>query len=123
MRDKNEQNARPKQGKILRARDIIPGTERTGDSDGESGAKEFDIPQFNLTRDLLSAQRRQIAFQRKGPEVAEDRGQKTEDRGPMTVIRLPSSVFRHLSVRDSIIAEIVARDIERLCVNTDGHGL
>jgi hypothetical protein len=121
MIDKNEQNARPKQGRILRAKDIIPGTERTVGTDEESGAKDFDIPQFNLAQDILSAHRRQSTVRRKGPEAEEDRRQRTEDRGRKTedsgqkmFIRHLPSVIRHPFERDTIIVEIVARDIERL---------
>jgi hypothetical protein len=148
MTDKDEKDPRPQKDRILRAKDIIPGAELIADSGKESGAKEFDIPQFNLAQDLLSVQRRQSAFRRKGPEAAEDRRpgfaqgatpgrQKTEDGGQRTESKLwisdgglqilgeerTKKVGWRLAVgietlRDSIIAEIVARDIEHLCA---GH--
>jgi hypothetical protein len=145
MIDKNEQDPRPKQGRILRAKDIIPGAERAVSPDEESGAAKFDIPRFNLARDIMSAQRRQNAVRRKGPG-AEDGRQRTEDpaslrfavagQGP-NIEHSTSNIERRTqnkeqrtkkaeswlagrieTLRDSIIAEIVARDIERLC---SGH--
>ena len=122
MNDKNEQSPRPKQGRILRAKDIIPGAERTAGNDGESGAKEFDIPRFNLANDIMSAQRRQSAVRRKGPEAEEDWRQRTEDIRQKIEQRTQKAGWRLAggieTLRDSIIAEIVARDIERLCA---GH--
>jgi hypothetical protein len=117
MIDKNEQDPRPEQDRILRAKDIIPGAERAVSPDEESGATKFDIPRFNLAQDILSAQRRQSAVRRKGPTAEEGR-QKTKDRGQRT--EDPASLRfaganRIETLRDSIIAEIVARDIERLC--------
>jgi hypothetical protein len=126
MSDKKEEDARPKQGRILRAKDIIPGAEQdiriSGNQDiRESGGQDFGVPQFNLAQDILSVQRRQSAFRRKGPEETEDQRQRTEDRGRKTensgqkmVVRHLPSVIRHPFERDTIIVEIVARDIERL---------
>jgi hypothetical protein len=154
MIDKNEQDPkpktqdpRPKQDRILRAKDIIPGAERAVSSDEESGAAKFDIPRFNLAQDIMSAQRRQSAVRRKGPGEedgrqrtedggqrtedpstlryegqAEGRRQKAEDRTQNTEQRTKKAeswlAGRIETLRDSIIAEIVARDIERLCA---GH--
>jgi hypothetical protein len=145
MIDKNEQDIRPKtpdprlkgqeekpkQGRILRAKDIIPGTYLPGSTDEQAGAEKFGVPQFNLNRDLVSGQRRQSADRRKVPEATEDRGQKTEDGGQLTEDRrqnieprtqeteypapLRSFASSIETLRDSIIVEIVARDIERMC--------
>jgi len=112
---------------ILRAKDIIPGRGPAKEGEG-AGA---DIPQFNLADDIMAEQRRQTASRRKGP-ASEDRGQKTDDRRPsaaesqlgqrteanQSVLRPQSSVLRSASYTsswDPIIADIVARDIERLC--------
>ena len=128
---------RPKQDKILRAKDIIPGAERGGNFDEGAEAAKFDIPRFNLAQDIMSAQRRQNAVRRKGPEAAEDGGgdsrrsslvardskrenteyriQNTEQRTKKAGSWLAGGIE---TLRDSIIAEIVAGDIERFCV---GH--
>jgi hypothetical protein len=50
-----------------------------------------------------------------GGRKTEDGRQKTEDGRQRANIRYPSSVIRHLTEWDAIIADIVARDIERLC--------
>jgi hypothetical protein len=153
MIDKNEQDPKPQkenpepkavQGRILRAKDIIPGkgyqdipstSLRAG---RESGEEDFDIPQFNLANDIMSAQRRQSVVRRKGPESAEDRRpgfaqraapwqaedriQNIEHRTQNAEQRTQKAEWRLAEgieiLRDSIIAEIVARDIERLCT---GH--
>lgn len=136
MIDKNEEgpghktpDSRPQKGRILRAKDIIPGFERSAGPD-EAEAAKFGIPQFNLSRDLMSGQRRQNANRRKGPEATEDRGQRAEDGRQKTEDRRQNTEYRIMkktgwqlvggieALRDSIIAEIVTRDIERLCA---GH--
>jgi len=120
MNDKNEQNPKAPKGRILRAKDIIPGT---GYQDTrESGSQDFDIPQFNLANDIMSVQRRQNTIRRKGPEIAEYTEKKAEPsfanategrhRTKKTGWRLAGGIE---TMRDSIIAEIVTRDIERLC--------
>ena len=113
MNDKNEQSPRPKQGRILRAKDIIPGKEY--EDIRESGNQNFDIPQFNLANDIMSVQRRQNTIKRKVPEIAEYTEKKTEQRTKKMGWRLAGVIETQ---RDTIIAEIVTRDIERLCA---GH--
>ena len=113
MNDKNEQSPRPKQGRILRAKDIIPGKEYQDIR--EPGSHDFDIPQFNLANDIMSVQRRQNTIRRKGPEIAEYPEKKTEQRTKKMEWRLVEGIE---TLRNSIIEEIVARDIERLCA---GH--
>jgi hypothetical protein len=113
MNDKNEQNPKTKQGRILRAKDIIPGKEYQDIR--ESGSQDFDIPQFNLANDIMSVQRQQNTIRRKGPEIAEYTEKKAEQRTKKMGWRLAGGIEM---LRDSIIAEIVARDIERLCA---GH--
>ena len=113
MNDKNEQNPKAPKGRILRAKDIIPGT---GYQDTrESGSQDFDIPQFNLANDIMSVQRRQNTIRRKGPEIAEYTEKKAEQKTKKTGWRLAGGIETQ---RDMIIAEIVARDIERFCA---GH--
>ena len=108
---------------ILRANDIIPSRQPAGEDD-----TQVDIPQFSLADDIMAHQRRLSALRRKGPSTedgeqrTEDRARKTEDKWPSSVIRSPSSDFSPLSFAqsytslwDPLIADIVARDIERLC--------
>lgn len=72
-----------------------------------------DIPRFDLAEKIMAEQRRITAVRRKGPgQQDETQGQerKTERAGD---IKEPA--FLALSEQEQIIAEIVARDIERLC--------
>jgi hypothetical protein len=141
MINKDDQEPRPQKGRILRAKDIIPGVEQTAGSDDEAGAVKFGVPQFNLSRDIMTGQRRQSSVRRKEMEVAEVR-QKTEDgeqrtenklliaerglqilreEGTKNIEQKTKKLVWRLAggietLRDSIISEIVARDIERLCI-------
>jgi hypothetical protein len=72
-----------------------------------------EIPSFDLAEEIMAEQRKITAIRRKAP------GQKTEAQRlkPETpivdhIIEQPESL---LSEQEKIIAEIVARDIERLC--------
>jgi hypothetical protein len=94
--------------KILRARDIIP-SRPNAPAIGEDESIS-DIPQFNLADDIMAWQRRLIAIRRKGPGV----------NASENVVAVESSVgviesSSYASQWDPIIADIVARDIERLC--------
>jgi len=102
---------------ILRAKDIIPTRSRPA-SENEN-VNPVDIPRFNLANDIMAQQRRITAFRRKGPG-SEDRGQRTEDNQSVispqpSIISFPASSQSYTSRWDPIIADIVARDIKRLC--------
>ncbi|MBN2020993.1 MAG: hypothetical protein JW749_12310 [Sedimentisphaerales bacterium] len=90
---------------ILRAWDVIPNRP----SEPAVGEDESlsDIPQFNLADDIMAEQRRLTAARRQRPST-EDRGQRTEEKQP-------SFAQSFTSQWDPVIADIVARDIERLC--------
>jgi len=109
---------------ILRAHDIIP-TERTqlkgpNPSPGEKAAKkdtvktpqeQTGVPKFNLAEEIMAEQRRIAAIKRKVPD------KKIELEEPQVqsvryAIEQPGQVSAE---QDQIIAEIVARDIERFC--------
>jgi hypothetical protein len=127
---------------ILRARDIIPGTppphkkktnqkpesQKTGENTIQSAVaaeistqkEKAEIPRFDLAEEIMAEQRKITAVKRKAP------GKKTEverlepQAQPVgyTTIEQPAPT---LPEQDRIIAEIVARDIERLCRgNTSG---
>ena len=94
---------------ILRAKDIIPGAANpVGKGEGVSST---DIPRFDLAEDIMSEQRRLTAVRRKGP------GSPAE---PVNLTGRPSQSIHSFSegfncISDPIIADIVTRDIERLC--------
>ncbi len=118
---------------ILRARDIIPSyknrtgqepdSQQTGKNEPsppavpktpvETNQKTSEIPKFNLAEDIMAEQRRITAIRRKAPgEKDEAQRQEQEAESAGHTIGQPSPA---LSEQEQIIAEIVRRDIERLC--------
>jgi hypothetical protein len=77
-----------------------------------------EIPSYDLAENILAEQRRAAGRRRRGP--GEGGGQKTEDGGqsrrPFSVVRRPEEDLLELQ---RVVAEIVARDIERLCRKPD----
>jgi len=98
---------------ILRARDIIPGADKPLNQPITS-----DIPQFDLAEDIMAEHRRLSTVRRKAPgsqmpsvitPVAAPKPLNTSEHsryGFSNGFNLPS---------DPVIADIVARDIERFC--------
>ena len=70
-----------------------------------------EIPRFDLAEKIMAEQRRITAVRRKGPGQT-DEGQ---DKEAESVCDAKKQVPPALSAEEQIIAEIVARDIERLC--------
>ena len=108
--ENNEQtNADMPVGKeeILRAQDIIPKS-----PSADERQQEDAIPNFDLAKKLMAAQRRATSTRRKktGKNVET---QKTPPQAEPVryTIEQPMSISAQ---QDRIIAEIVARDIERL---------
>ena len=87
----------------------------TGDLVGEAGPPSggrVDVPQFDLAENILAEQRRLNARRRKGPGRSEEEKTKPADVDrPMGPAAWPADVqeLHH------VVADIVARDIERLC--------
>ena len=127
------------QGKsdVLRAKDIIPplkitsGAEAVSDESGQSAAhppagaetslqtghRRSEIPRFNLAEEIMAEQRRITAVRRRGPGQT-DEAQK-QVREAESVGDKKEQMSAELSEQEEIIAEIVARDIERLCRGDD----
>ena len=125
---------------VLRAGDIVPpygdqaGTpkkktsrKKTSASKGtaETGAKRkttkgagagrqaSEIPQLDLDKQILAKQRKATSVKRKGPGAKSRAAAKTAEvasPGRRAIRAVPE-----LPEEDRVIAEIVARDIERLC--------
>ncbi len=100
----------PRGPEILRAKDVIPGA--VGPAGKGDGVSSTDIPRFDLAEDIMAEHRRLTAGRRKGPG----------DPAPadLTPVKKPflsrygfSEGFN--AAGDPVIADIVARDIERLC--------
>jgi hypothetical protein len=81
----------------------------------EAGTSEEtpEIPRFDLAEEIMAEQRRITAIRRKAP------GQKTEAQGLKPEVQPVDHIIEEpkpaLSEQEKIIAEIVAKDIERLC--------
>ena len=100
---------------ILRAKDIIPSVARPA---ADEGVSNIDIPRFDLAEDIMAEQRRLTVVRRKGPGSPEPVNLTPSPVLPAAVRPSQSSHsfsegFNYIS--DPIIADIVTRDIERLC--------
>jgi len=75
--------------------------------------QKSEIPKFDLAEEIMAEQRRITAIRRKAPgKKDEAQSQERESESVGYTIGQPSPA---LSEEKQIIAEIVARDIERLC--------
>ncbi len=102
---------------ILRARDIIPSRQTAGNDEDTSPA---DIPQFSLADDILAEQRRRVAQRRQGPGAKAPVNVPSARRelrlvSQQDIERINTGLQSYTSRWDPLIADIVARDIERLC--------
>jgi hypothetical protein len=87
----------------------LPGPKK----EAETSPETPEIPSFDLAEEIMAEQRKVTAVKRKAP------GKKTEAQGLKPVTRIDDHSIEKpkllLSEQDKIIAEIVARDIEKLC--------
>lgn len=75
--------------------------------------KQVDIPKFDLAEEIMAEQRKITAVRRKGPgKKAETEEVQLQSDLAGYSINQPTALTLE---EDKIIAEIVARDIERLC--------
>lgn len=96
-------NSKPKETQPLKEtaplpRPVVSINEKEG---AETLQEKSEIPSFDLAEEIMAEQRKITAIRRKAP------GKKTEAQ--------PVDIEQPLSEQEKIIAEIVARDIERLC--------
>jgi hypothetical protein len=93
-------------------------TMRAPEGDAEVQQAESEIPRFDLAEKIMAEQRRITAIRRKAPGKQIERGtEKPADVPAGHIVGQPISTE---SYEDKIIADIVARDIERLC---RGHSI
>ncbi len=106
---------------ILRAEDMLPPyTEKNRQQQKhlaksnpmDTVQKAGEIPKFDLADNIMSEQRKTAAIKRKGPgRISKAINHKQDIRSTDHNIK-PQSI---LSQQEQIIAEIVARDIQKLC--------
>ncbi len=127
-------------GDVLRAGDIVPpyggeagapkkktsrkktstskktpktGAKRKTAKSAGAGRNQSEIPQFDLDKQILAKERKVTSVRRKGP------GAKSKTPAKPAEVASPGrrAIFAvpELPEQDRIIAEIVARDIQRLC--------
>jgi hypothetical protein len=72
-----------------------------------------EVPRFDLAEKIMAEQRRITAVRRKGPGQTEETQEQEREAEPGVGIK--EQVPIGLSEEKQIIAEIVARDIERFC--------
>ena len=126
-----------KKDEVLRAKDIVPPYNRkirqqqkqstqkptpqlTGDkinhiqtpsSEPEDTAqKEAGIPRFNLVDQIMSEQRKVASIKRKGPGKNKEANHTSKARLMDSIMKPPLILLQ----QEKIIAEIVARDIQKL---------
>jgi len=102
---------------VLRARDIIPAGAKRDRPDSAplpaAEQKQTEIPSFDLAEEIMANQRKITAIKRKAP------GKKTKvEKVRPQAERLGYTIEPPMPAspqEDRIIAEIVARDIDRMC--------
>jgi len=140
--DEEDRNAKAKRRRVLRAADVMPPFDkgiapadsesedeptpalpRASTADGQAAEAEtptVKIPTYDLAEHILAEQRRVAGRRRRAPG-------KTDDEPPPATRRDESHVFfsaptpQDLQELQRIVAEIVARDIERLCRRSNGQ--
>ena len=80
-----------------------------GEQSPQSAGQKGYIPKFDLAEQIMSRQRRETATRRTGPGVKKPTVQHTGVAGSAIFGQVPL-----LAEQQKIVAEIVARDIERL---------
>lgn len=93
--------------KVLRMVDIVPSADDSGEV-SDAGSREAGVPEFDLARQIMARHRRQSATRRTAPASRKT----TSHKSTSSAVPRPVPI---LSAHQQIIAEIVARDIKKLC--------
>jgi hypothetical protein len=144
--DETSHSGKRRRTRVLRATDVIPPFgNRTPPSDnaaadaeqpqalpskaedgGRAGeplpAGDGEIPAYDLAENILAEQRRAAGRRRRGPGQAEDEPVVLPERREVRA-SAPDLASQDLLELQRIVAEIVARDIERLCRRPDRPAL
>lgn len=98
---------------VFRAEDIIPPYNKKAHSIAGAVQGANEIPKFDLAEQIMAEQRKITAIKRKAPgKKAKAPAQQPQAQSIGYSIKQPPLA---LSEQKQIIAEIVARDIEKLC--------
>ncbi len=85
----------------------------TTEKSAEIPQKQAEIPKFDLADEIMAEQRKITAIKRKGPDKKDEAQRQDGQVKPVScAVKQPTP---EPSQQEQIIAEIVARDIERLC--------
>jgi hypothetical protein len=144
--DEVNHNSKPRRTRVLRATDVIPpfGRSTPPSGSGEAGAEQpqalfpragdggmiasplpvadGEIPAYDLAENILAEQRRAAGRRRRGPGRAREEPAALPER-PAMKISPADLASQNLLELQRIVAEIVARDIERLCRRPDRSAL
>lgn len=84
-----------------------------GAGPADAGQKKMQIPKFDLAEEIMAEQRKITSIKRLGPaKKVEAQSQEPEVELIDSTIKQPTPPF---TGQEQIVAEIVARDIEKLC--------
>jgi len=144
--DEVNRNSKPKRTRVLRATDVIPPfgkstppsangeadvelprvmSSQTGDGAVTAGplpTGDGEVPAYDLAENILAEQRRAAGRRRRGPSRTEPEPAAVLAR-PGAKVSVPDLASQGLPELRRIVAEIVARDIERLCHRPDRSAL
>jgi len=90
-----------------------PSTGSAPEAPAQSLARGSTIPKFDLSRQILAEKRKIAAERRKGPGGTSRTSSEAPE--PVKAARDANLPDAEVSVPDRIIAEIVSRDIARMC--------
>jgi hypothetical protein len=101
-----------KHSRVLRAADVIPPF-RSDSASGDNPETPDPIPTFDLAESILAEQRRVASGKRRRATSASSRGMG--EASSFRPVVQPFGPPRDLTELHRIVADIVSRDIERLC--------
>ncbi len=90
----------------------------TGDAAEAAPADDTEVPAYNLAENILAEQRRAAGRRRRAPGRAQEKPAALP-KGAGVRLFLPEAASQDLLELQQIVAQIVARDIERLCKRPD----
>jgi hypothetical protein len=106
-------NGKPQRRRVLRATDVIPPFDKNAQNVEDGG----EIPSYDLAENILAEQRRAAGRRRRGPGRVGAGPRACPSEGDHSGSPLHAS--QDLLELQRVVAEIVARDIERLCRKPD----